>query len=72
MPYVRRIAVKYQRISQCDWNALLRRLARRSKKQQGEWAELEFMAKAALLGFLLSRPWGDSIRASSSSGCAPL
>lgn len=29
-------------------------------KERGEWAELRFMAKAAELGFKLSRPWGDS------------
>lgn len=29
-------------------------------KQRGEWVELEFMAKAALHGFNVSKPWGDS------------
>jgi len=29
-------------------------------KQQGEWAELEFMAKAARRCFRVCRPWGDT------------
>lgn len=29
-------------------------------KQQGEWAELLFMARAAELGLSIVRPWGDS------------
>jgi PD-(D/E)XK endonuclease len=29
-------------------------------KQQGEWAELLFMARAAEKGLALVRPWGDS------------
>lgn len=29
-------------------------------KQRGEWVELEFMARAALHGFNVSKPWGDS------------
>ena len=32
----------------------------RKPKERGEWAELRFMAKAAELGFKLSKPWGDS------------
>jgi hypothetical protein len=32
----------------------------RKPKERGEWAELLFMAKAAALGFKLSKPWGDS------------
>jgi PD-(D/E)XK nuclease superfamily protein len=32
----------------------------RKPKERGEWAELCFMAKAAELGFKLSKPWGDS------------
>lgn len=32
----------------------------RKPKERGEWAELRFMAKAAEMGFKLSRPWGDS------------
>jgi hypothetical protein len=30
-------------------------------KQRGEWVELEFMAQAALQGFCVSKPWGDSM-----------
>jgi hypothetical protein len=29
-------------------------------KQQGEWAELQFMAAAARRGFTVCKPWGDS------------
>jgi hypothetical protein len=29
-------------------------------KQQGEWAELLFMARAAEQGLAMARPWGDS------------
>jgi hypothetical protein len=29
-------------------------------KQQGEWAELLFMARAAEKGLAIARPWGDS------------
>ena len=29
-------------------------------KQQGEWAELLFMARAAEQGLAIARPWGDS------------
>jgi len=29
-------------------------------KQQGEWAELLFMARAAEQGLVIARPWGDS------------
>jgi len=32
----------------------------RNPKERGEWAELRFMAKAAELGFKLTKPWGDS------------
>jgi hypothetical protein len=32
----------------------------RKPKERGEWAELRFMAKAAELGFKLSKPWGES------------
>jgi hypothetical protein len=32
----------------------------RNPKERGEWVELLFMAKAAALGFKLSKPWGDS------------
>lgn len=32
----------------------------RKPKERGEWAELLFMAKAAELGFKLSKPWGES------------
>jgi len=31
-------------------------------KRRGEWAELQFMAKAAKLGFGVSKPWGDLSR----------
>jgi hypothetical protein len=29
-------------------------------KKRGEWAEAQFLAKAAALGQVVSRPWGDS------------
>jgi hypothetical protein len=29
-------------------------------KQRGEWVELQFMAKAALRHFAISKPWGDT------------
>ena len=29
-------------------------------KQRGEWVELQFMAKAALHHFAISKPWGDT------------
>ena len=32
----------------------------RKPKERGEWAELLFMARAAELGYKLSKPWGDS------------
>ncbi len=32
----------------------------RKPKERGEWAELRFMARAAELGFKMSKPWGDS------------
>ncbi|HEY3971582.1 MAG TPA: group I intron-associated PD-(D/E)XK endonuclease [Candidatus Sulfotelmatobacter sp.] len=32
----------------------------RTFKQRGEWVELLFMAAAALRGFGISKPWGDS------------
>jgi hypothetical protein len=28
-------------------------------KRRGDWAELQFMAKAAKLGLRISKPWGD-------------
>jgi hypothetical protein len=31
-------------------------------KRRGEWAELQFMVKAAKLGLALSKPWGDLSR----------
>ena len=31
-------------------------------KRRGEWAELQFMAKAAKLGLGISKPWGDLSR----------
>jgi PD-(D/E)XK endonuclease len=31
-------------------------------KRRGEWAELQFMAKAAKLGLGVSKPWGDLSR----------
>jgi hypothetical protein len=39
-----------------DW----RKIAKKGCKERGEWAELQFMARAAGEGFLVSRPWGDS------------
>ena len=32
----------------------------KTSKLRGEWAELRFMARAAELGIMVSRPWGDS------------
>ena len=32
------------------------------RKRRGEWAELQFMAKAAKLGLGVSKPWGDLSR----------
>jgi hypothetical protein len=29
-------------------------------KQRGEWVELQFMAQAALRGFNISKPWGET------------
>jgi hypothetical protein len=31
-------------------------------KRRGEWAELQFMAKAAKLGLQVSKPWGELSR----------
>jgi hypothetical protein len=31
-----------------------------SSKKQGEWVELQFMARAAAHGLTVSKPWGDS------------
>jgi hypothetical protein len=31
-------------------------------KRRGEWAELEFMARAAKEGLRMAKPWGDSSR----------
>lgn len=31
-------------------------------KRRGEWAELQFMAKAAKFGLRISRPWGEMAR----------
>ena len=30
-------------------------------KQRGEWVELQFMAQAALHGYHVLKPWGDSL-----------
>ena len=30
-------------------------------KQRGEWVELQFMAEAALHGYHVLKPWGDSL-----------
>jgi len=32
----------------------------KNKKQRGEWAEMQFMARAAEEGFSVSKPWGES------------
>jgi hypothetical protein len=32
----------------------------RHPKARGEWAELRFMARAAELGFIVNKPWGDT------------
>src|SRR5579864_1803484 len=31
-------------------------------KRRGEWVEMLFAAKAASLGFIVTKPWGDSSR----------
>ena len=31
-------------------------------KERGEWVELQFMAAAALRGFRVLKPWGDSLQ----------
>jgi hypothetical protein len=31
-------------------------------KRRGEWVELQFMARAASHGLVISKPWGDSAR----------
>ncbi len=31
-------------------------------KELGEWAEMQFMARAAAQGFTVTKPWGDSAR----------
>jgi hypothetical protein len=31
----------------------------KNPKRRGEWAELQFMAKAAKLGLRISKPWGE-------------
>lgn len=33
-----------------------------TRKQQGEWVELQFMARASANGFTVTKPWGDSAR----------
>jgi hypothetical protein len=33
-----------------------------NRKQQGEWVEMQFMARAAANGFTVTKPWGDSVR----------
>lgn len=32
----------------------------RHPKARGEWAELRFMTRATELGFIVTKPWGDS------------
>ncbi|MFB3918383.1 MAG: group I intron-associated PD-(D/E)XK endonuclease [Terriglobales bacterium] len=34
----------------------------RHTKEQGEWAELRFMARAITQGLKVAKPWGDSAR----------
>jgi len=34
----------------------------RHPKRRGEWVELQFMARAAAHGLIVSKPWGDSAR----------
>ncbi len=38
------------------------RTIRRDCKRQGEMAELQFLAKASALGFVVAKPYGDSSR----------
>jgi hypothetical protein len=42
---------------------MLNRGARiKSHKRRGEWAELQFMARATGMGFAVTKPWGESGR----------
>lgn len=41
---------------------LTRPRAYRTRKEQGELAEIYFLLKATLRGFTISKPWGDSRR----------
>jgi len=34
----------------------------KNAKRRGEWAELQFMAKASKFGLRISKPWGDMAR----------
>jgi hypothetical protein len=34
----------------------------KNSKRRGEWAELQFMAKAAKFGLRISKPWGKLAR----------
>ncbi len=34
----------------------------RHPKRRGEWVEMQFMARAAVHGLTVSKPWGDSAR----------
>lgn len=34
----------------------------KNPKRRGEWVELQFMARAAAHGLVVSKPWGDSAR----------
>jgi len=45
---------KSSKHSKNDWEQFT------SFKQRGEWVELQFMARAARLGFAISKPWGDT------------
>jgi len=38
------------------------KLLTRHTKEQGEWAELQFISRALAKGLKVSKPWGDSAR----------
>jgi hypothetical protein len=60
--YNERAAMKYEK---CDPGAVHARAVNnpwRTLKERGEWAEMQFMARAAAQGFTVTKPWGDSAR----------
>ena len=52
-----------QKYGDLEWLFMKKRGERiKNHKRRGEWAELEFMARATGMGFGVSRPWGESSR----------